>query len=388
MIILNLFSGVGSDIMAWERTNLPPITKVYHAEIDKYASAVDRRLHPQVIQLGDVTKIKGSDLGHVDMILGGSPCQGFSFANGNALAFDDPRSKLFFEFVRILKELREINPKIHFFLENVKMKKEYRDVITDQLGVHPIELNSALDSAQNRKRLYWASWGIMPQVDKGIMLGDILEDNVEGLDLSDAHKNRVLNTKRGKGYFYTKDSDKIGTLIRGYHKIPTDGSYIQAERCIEVGHAEGINGHDILKRVYSPNGKAPTLNSMGGGNREPKVLCGAFRGRYLIDGKRQDHKMKTKGLTTQRLEVREDGKTNTLTTVQKDNVIVKQQHWRRLSPKECERLMTVEDDATLYGIDEDGKEIKISNTQRYKMLGNGWVIDTIAHCLKYLEGKI
>ena len=97
---------------------------------------------------------------------------------------------------------------------------------------------------------------------------------------------------------------------------------------------------------------------MGGGNREPKVLCGAFRGRYLIDGKRQDHKMKTKGLTTQRLEVREDGKTNTLTTVQKDNVIVKQQHWRRLSPKECERLMTVEDDATLYGIDEDGKEIK------------------------------
>ena len=329
MKILNLFSGVGSDIMAWERTNLPPITKVY-----------------------------------------GSPCQGFSFANGNALAFDDPRSKLFFEFVRILKELREINPKIHFLLENVKMKKEFRDVITDQLGVHPIELNSALDSAQNRK------------------LGDILEENVVGQDLSDAHKNRVLNTKRGKGYFYTKESDKIGTLISGYYKIPTDGSYIESERCIEVGHAEGINGHDILKRVYSPNGKAPTLNTMGGGNREPKVLCGAFRGRYLIDGKRQDHKMKTKGLTTQRLEVREDGKTNTLTTVQKDNVIVKEKHWRKLTPKECERLMTVEDDATLYGIDQDGKEIKISNTQRFKMLGNGWVIDTIAHCLKYLEGRI
>ena len=388
MIILNLFSVVGADIMAWERTDLPPLTKVYHSEIDPFAISVDRFLHPQVIQLGDVQNIKGADLGYVDVILGGSPCQGFSYS-GKQLAFDDPRSKLFFEFVRILKEeLREINPKIHFFLENVKMKKEYRDVITDQLGVHPIELNSALDSAQNRKRLYWASWGIMPQVDKGIMLGDILEDNVEGLDLSDAHKNRVLNTKRGKGYFYTKDSDKIGTLISGYHKIPTDGSYIQAERCIEVGHAEGINGHDILKRVYSPNGKAPTLNAHGGGNTEPKVLCGAFRGRYLIDGKRQDHKMKTKGLTTQRLEVREDGKTNTLTTVQKDNVIVKQQHWRRLSPKECERLMTVEDDATLYGIDEDGKEIKISNTQRYKMLGNGWVIDTIAHCLKYLEGRI
>ena len=178
MIILNLFSGMGCDIMAHSRTNLPPITKVYHADVDKYSVAVDRFLHPQVIQLGDVTKIKGSDIGHVDLILGGSPCQGFSFS-GKQLAFDDPRSKLFFEFVRILEELRVINPKIHFLLENVKMKKEFRDVITKYLDVHPIELDSALDSAQSRKRLYWASWGVIPQVDKGIVLKDILQTRQE-----------------------------------------------------------------------------------------------------------------------------------------------------------------------------------------------------------------
>ena len=376
MIILNLFSGVGADIMAWERTNLPPLTKVYHAEIDPFAISVDRFLHPQVIQLGDVQNIKGADLGYVDVILGGSPCQGFSYS-GKQLAFDDPRSKLFFEFVRILNELREINPKINFFLENVKMKKEFRDVITDQLGVHPIELNSALDSAQNRKRLYWASWGIMPQIDKGIMIGNILEDS----DQAD------LVGKQGK-VLLKENIDKASCLLaRDYKGFGNQGQ--TGVKCIQVGHAEEIKGHDTIRRVYSPNGKAPTLTTMQGGNREPKVSIGAFRGRYLVDGKRQDHKMKTQGLTTQRLEVRGDSKSNTLTTVQKDNVVVKEQiRWRALTPIECERLMTMEDNSTLYGIDDKGNQKTISKTQRYKMLGNGWVVDTIAHCLKYLEGRI
>ena len=376
MKILNLFSGMGCDIMAHSRTNLPPITKVYHADIDKYATAVDRFLHPQVIQLGDVTKIKGSDLGHVNLILAGSPCQGFSFS-GKQLAFDDPRSQLFFEFVRILNELREINPKIHFLLENVKMKKEFRDVITDQLGVHPIELNSALDSAQSRKRLYWASWGIMPQIDKGIVLSDILEDFGQA----------DLVGKQGKVLLKENIEKASCLLARDYKGFGNQGQ--TGVRCIEVGQAEEIKGHDVIRRVYSPNGKSPTLNTMGGGNREPKVAIGAFRGRYLVDGKRQDHKMKTKGLTTQRLEVRGDSKSNTLTTVKKDNVVVNEDiRWRALTPIECERLQTVEDNATLYGIDENGKQITISKTQRYKMLGNGWCVDTIAHILSYLEGRI
>ena len=376
MKILNLFSGMGCDIMAHSRTNLPPITKVYHSDIDRYSVAVDRFLHPQVIQLGDVTKIKGSDLGHIDLLLGGSPCQGFSFS-GKQLAFDDPRSQLFFEFVRILKELREINPKIHFLLENVKMKKEFRDVITEYLKVHPIELDSALDSAQSRKRLYWCSWGVMPQIDKGIVLADILEDFAQA----------DLVGKQGKVLLKENIEKASCLLARDYKGFGNQGQ--TGVRCIQVGHAKEIKGHDVLRRVYSSNGKAPTLNSMGGGNREPKVAIGQIIGRRINPktNKRDDYNKDI--VRKQRLEIRSDQKSGALTTVQKDNVVVDEEiRWRALTPIECERLQTVEDNATLYGIDENGKQITISKTQRYKMLGNGWCVDTIAHILSYLEGRI
>ena len=376
MKILNLFSGMGCDMMAYSRTNLPPTTKVYHADIDKYAMAVDRFLHPQVIQLGDVTKIKGSDLGHIDLLLGGSPCQGFSFS-GKQLAFDDPRSQLFFQFVRILKELREINPNIHFFLENVKMKKEFRHVITKYLGTHPIELDSALDSAQSRKRLYWASWGIMPQIDKGVVLSDILEDFGQA----------DLVGKQGKVLLKENIEKASCLLARDYKGFGNQGQ--TGVRCIEVGHAEEIKGHDVIRRVYSPNGKSPTLNTMGGGNREPKVAIGQIVGRRINPKtkKRDDYNKDIK--PRQRLEIRADKKSGALTTVQKDNVVVNEDiRWRALTPIECERLQTVEDNATLYGIDEKGKQITISKTQRYKMLGNGWCVDTIAHILSHLEGRI
>ena len=376
MKILNLFSGMGCDIMAHSRTDLPSITKVYHSDIDRYSVAVDRFLHPQVIQLGDVTKIKGSDLGHIDLILGGSPCQGFSFS-GKQLAFDDPRSQLFFEFVRILKELREINPKIHFLLENVKMKKEFRDVITEYLKVHPIELDSALDSAQSRKRLYWCSWGVMPQIDKGIVLADILEDFAQA----------DLVGKQGKVLLKENIEKASCLLARDYKGFGNQGQ--TGVRCIQVGHAKEIKGHDVLRRVYSSNGKAPTLNSMGGGNREPKVAIGQIIGRRINPktNKRDDYNKDI--VRKQRLEIRSDQKSGALTTVQKDNVVVDEEiRWRALTPIECERLQTVEDNATLYGIDENGKQITISKTQRYKMLGNGWCVDTIAHILSYLEGRI
>ena len=373
MKILNLFSGMGCDIMAHSRTNLPPITKVYHSDIDRYSVAVDRFLHPQVIQLGDVTKIKGSDLGHIDLILGGSPCQGFSFS-GKQLAFDDPRSQLFFEFVRILKELREINPKIHFLLENVKMKKEFRDVITEYLKVHPIELDSALDSAQSRKRLYWCSWGVMPQIDKGIVLADILEDFAQA----------DLVGKQGK-VLLKENIDKASCLLaRDYKGFGNQGQ--TGVRCIQVGHAKEIKGHDVLRRVYSSNGKAPTLNSMGGGNREPKVAIGQIIGRRINPktNKRDDYNKDI--VRKQRLEIRSDQKSGALTTVQKDNVVVHEEiRWRALTPIECERLMTMEDNSTLHGIDEKGNQKTISKTQRYKMLGNGWTVDVICHILKGIE---
>ena len=217
----------------------------------------------------------------------------------------------------------------------------------------------------------------MPQIDKGIVLADILEDFAQA----------DLVGKQGK-VLLKENIDKASCLLaRDYKGFGNQGQ--TGVRCIQVGHAKEIKGHDVLRRVYSSNGKAPTLNSMGGGNREPKVAIGQIIGRRINPktNKRDDYNKDI--VRKQRLEIRSDQKSGALTTVQKDNVVVDEEiRWRALTPIECERLQTVEDNATLYGIDENGKQITISKTQRYKMLGNGWCVDTIAHILSYLEGRI
>lgn len=142
----------------------------FASEIDKHAIKVTQHNFPKTIQLGSVTEVKAENLPKIDLLIGGSPCQGFSFS-GKQLNFEDPRSKLFFEFVRLLAECK---PK-YFMLENVVMKKEYQDVISEHLGVEPVKINSSLLSAQNRERLYWANFDIKQPNDKGIELDDILE---------------------------------------------------------------------------------------------------------------------------------------------------------------------------------------------------------------------
>ena len=172
MNVLSLFDGISCGSVALERAGLQ-VDNYYASEINKYAIQVSKRNHPNIVQLGDVRGIKSTMLPNIDLLIGGSQCQGFSF-EGKQLNFSDPRSCLFFEYVRILKE---VSPK-YFLLENVKMKKEYQDIISQMLGVEPIEINSALVSAQNRQRLYWTN---IPNVgqpeDKGISLYDILETN-------------------------------------------------------------------------------------------------------------------------------------------------------------------------------------------------------------------
>lgn len=312
MNVLSLFDGMSCGQIALNQLGFK-VDNYFASEIDKDAMKIAKKNFPNINHIGDVTKVKGSELPKIDLLIGGSPCQGFSFA-GKQLNFNDPRSALFFEYVRLLKET---NPK-YFLLENVRMKKESEDVISEYLGVKPITINSSLVSAQNRVRLYWTNIPnvILPE-DKGILLKDILELIVDDkYNLSEAKIDRVLNTQRGKGFFYSSDThDKIGTLIAGYHKVPTDGAYISA----------------------------------------------AIRGRYLDDGSIQ-----------QQLEIRKDNKTNTLTTVQKDNVVVKDKVCRKLTPTECERLQTVP-----LGYTEG-----VSNTSRYKMLGNGWTVDVISHIFK------
>ena len=153
--VLSLFDGMSCGQIALDKLGIP-VNKYFASEIDKYAIQVAKRNYPDMIHLGDVKEIDPDELPKIDLLIGGSPCQGFSFG-GKGLNFDDPRSKLFFEFDRLLKALK---PK-YFLLENVKMKKESEQVITDYLGVEPVEINSNLVSAQNRKRLYWTNIPLM-----------------------------------------------------------------------------------------------------------------------------------------------------------------------------------------------------------------------------------
>lgn len=389
MKVLSLFDGMSCGRIALDRLGIA-VDTYYASEIDKYAIEVAQKNYPDTIHVGDVTQLNADDFQDVDLILAGSPCQGFSFA-GNQLAFDDPRSALFFEFIRLLKAIK---PK-YFLLENVRMKKEFLEVITEQVSscypefqghdlfggrIEPILINSSLVSAQSRERYYWTNIPNITQPEnRGIVLRDVLEEDPgDSFNLAPAKVDRVLNQARGKGFFYNEDSPKIGTIIAGYHKEPTDGSYIETKPK-QVGIASDINGHDILKRVYSPDGKSPTLNTMGGGNREPKVVSGgAFRGRAYDDkGKRMDRNGDSvANKTSQMLELRQDRKSNAITTVYKDSVVVENElHWRKLTPLECERLQTVPDNYTNH----------VSNTQRYKMLGNGWTVDVIAHILNNME---
>ena len=545
--VLSLFDGMSCGQIALDQLGIK-VDTYYASEIDKYAIEITQKNFPETIQVGDITKLDPKDFADVDLIMGGSPCQGFSFA-GKQLAFDDPRSALFFEFIRMLKAIK---PK-YFLLENVRMKKEFLDIISQQVsecypeitfGIQPILINSSSVSAQSRQRYYWTNISNIKQPEeRGIVLRDILEtkpetftamsdkfvkrngdrdcmidlnkekasnlsameyvkngrqgdylacdssgkpkqvgnlEDIKGHDIlkrvySEDGKSPTITAHAGKGTVpkietkpkqvgklieqvkvrkhevdipklqtcildhYAKCgknkkeiakelNDKYSTVEHYFRKlgsnffcIPSEEHWPQlkkilgietnkfdkqimefefrdgvfetkqrvysdegksptlthgsADKLIQVGVAADINGHDILKRVYSPEGKSPTLNACGGGNTEPKVITGgAFRGRaYDKDGKRMDRDgSSVANKTKQMLELRKDDKSNAITTVGKDSVVVDEElTWRKLTPLECERLQTVPDNYT------EG----VSNTQRYKMLGNGWTVAVIKHIL-------
>lgn len=365
MKILSLFDGMSCGRIAFERAGIK-VDKYYASEIDKYAIKVSEANYPDIIRLGDITKWKGWDIENPDIIIGGSPCQGFSFA-GKQLNFEDPRSKLFFEFVDIVNHYK---PK-YFLLENVIMKKEYNDVISGILGeiypecvqqteifrtgrLEPIEINSALVSAQNRRRLYWTNIpGITQPEDKGILLKDIIENGE-----TEKEKSYCIDANYFKGSSPENYIDKsrrrmimkdIGNRIIG---VQNDDKHSTASE--HVYHKENDKGSLISAHI-------------------PKIITGgAFRGRNP-----ENPSDRTAGaITEQRLEVNKTGKSNTLTSVQKDNVLVIENiQWRKLTPIECERLQTVPDNYTNH----------VSNSQRYKMLGNGWTVDVIAHILEGLK---
>lgn len=304
MNVLSLFDGMSCGQLALQRAGIQ-VENYFAAEIDKYAIKVTQANFPDTVQLGDVTNVDPDSLPQIDLLIGGSPCQGFSFA-GKQLNFDDPRSKLFWEYVRLLKALK---PK-YFLLENVKMKKESMDVITKALGVEPIFINSNLVSAQNRQRYYWTNIPVskLPD-DKGIVLADILEDG---------HVDRDKSHCIDANYF------KGGNLKSYFEKHRRQLVFSKDGMC-HVGDAGISDKYAYVNRVYHPSGKGPSLVASDGGHLQPKI---------------------SKGTT----------------------------EYRKLTPLECERLQTV----------PEGYTDHVSNTQRYKMLGNGWTVDVVAHVLQGL----
>jgi DNA-cytosine methyltransferase len=312
MNVLSLFDGMSCGQVALERAGIK-VDNYFASEVDKHAIAVAKKNYPGTIHLGDVTKWREWDLPEIDLLIGGSPCQGFSKA-GKQLNFDDPRSRLFFEFVEILNAVK---PK-YFLLENVRMKKEYQDTITEYMGVEPVIINSSLVSAQRRERVYWTNLPsvTMPE-DKGILLEHILESGEVDRDKSfclDANYFKGTNARQ----YLCKSRRQIVWVIpeatkRGY---------------VEVSEGNCIDLTFIKSKTR--------------------------RGRLMLE------------------------KSNCLTASTFNYCKVTGDWFRKLTPVECERLQTVPENYT--GC--------VSDTQRYKMLGNGWTVDVIAYIFEGLKDKV
>lgn len=341
-IVLSLFDGMSCGQIALKE--LGHSFKYYASEIDKFAIQQTQYNFPDTVQLGDIENWRGWDIEwtKVRFILAGSPCQGFSFA-GKQLNFNDPRSKLFFVFVDILRHAKKYNPDVKFLLENVNMKKEYQKVINDCLGLFPVRINSNLVSAQNRDRLYWTNIRIkqvglfneihadIPQPeDRKIYLKDILQDE------SDIDRK-----------YYVKLKAPLKAPLKSF--------------CIDANYFKGGN----LKQYTE--------------KKRRQLICVSMVGRKIgLDGKRKDNDKNIKA--KQRIEPAPENKTNCLTSVQKDNLLTNGYYLRRLTPIECARLQTV---PKWYKFMQS-EDKPTSDTQIYKMLGNGWTIEIIKHILKYL----
>jgi len=345
MKILSCFDGISCARVALERVGIP-VKAYYASEVDKYAIQIAQKNYPDTVQLGNVKDIDctGGKLHFgmgrlaetdIDLMIGGSPCQDLSIAKKDRKGLDGERSGLFWEYVRILKEVK---PK-YFILENVNsMPKEAKQIITETLGVEPIMINAALVSAQNRKRLFWTNIPNVTQPeDKGILLKDILENYV-----GDEY---VINPKM----MNYKGSNKKSVTI-------TATSYKEPPKVIRIGQI-GKGGQS--GGVYSPGAKSVGLSALGGGR-------GAKTGLYAVAlrNRGEGKKPEVGG-----------GKANAMTTVQTDNMVMENSIIRKLTPIECERLQSLPDNYT------EG----VSNSQRYKMLGNAFNVDVVSHILSFLS---
>lgn len=439
MNVLSLFDGMSCGHQALDRIGVK-VDNYYASEIDKYAIQITMKNYPDTIQIGDVTKVNGYELPKIDLLLGGSPCQSFSFAGRRAgMSTKDQQeiltlhhylqlkeenyefegqSYLFWEYMRLLNEVKPT----YFLLENVIMSKKWKDILSQAIGCEPIMINSSLLSAQNRKRLYWTNIeGVTIPEDRGILLKDILEPVVdEKFYLRDDQVEKVLNkTKVNPNVTEAKILDVYNNKIKEDHKSITltdpchnnlrliEPFESSERKVIQLNDSKESNGKQPFQqnRVYDADGISPALCAH---KSDLLIKCARMVGR----DPENPTSRKSGAKTEQMIEKRFDDKSGTLTTVQKDNLIVYgcdyrtdeglrirengksgtlaararqdescgqlatiNSRIRKLTPIECERLQTVADDYT------EG----VSASQRYKMLGNGWTIESISHILSFMK---
>ena len=432
MNVLSLFDGMSCGQQALERAGFK-VTNYFASEIDKHAIKVTMANYPNTIQLGSVVDVNGYSLPKIDLLIGGSPCQSFSFAGKRKgmstkceteiLTLDhylelkaegyefEGQSYLFWEYMRLLKETK---PK-YFLLENVEMGEKWERVLSKAIGVNGIHINSALVSAQNRKRIYWTNIGhepgglfgdlvckIQQPKDKGILLKDILEKEVDEkyylsekmLSFMENHAARHNND--GFAWNPTTGNKKGACLRANAALAPTDNiikidkqGNIKADQskasCFTAVGNSGGNHSDMDLIVHNTMPRSSTSGKGGTGplsRTDGKTYC-------LDTG--QTNAVEIKCLNKNQLKkfnpnINAD-KANTLTLAQGragsseeymdavSKIAAITSRIRRLTPTECERLQTVADGYTAY----------VSDSQRYKMLGNGWTVDVIVHILNYIK---
>ena len=442
MKVLSLFDGMSCGQIALDQLGIP-VEKYYASEIDKYAIKVTQANYPNTVQVGDICGLDAKDYKDVDLIQAGSPCQGFSFA-GKQLAFDDPRSALFFEFIRLLKAIK---PK-YFLLENVRMKKEFLEIITEQVSqcyapedvdnqflnvlgevrFEPIFINSSLLSAQSRQRYYWTNIpGIKQPEDRGIVLRDILETEPENFTkMSD----KFVKRNGDKNCMIDQNKEKASNLsAMEYVKNGRQGDYLACDQSGKPMNKPiklaGEKGNHYGGGLFDTKGKSPTLNGIGNGgggtNNIPKVLAKNkeqmietkpkkaydIPREILKDNERQRRVYDPSGKSPTVLARSDSPKITTPKQVGVATDIKGHDQIKRVySPEGKSPTVTTcggghrepkvaQEDLTWRKLTPlecerlqtvpDNYTNHVSNTRRYAMLGNGWTVEVIKHILQEME---
>ena len=357
--IVSLFDGISCGRVALDRAGYA-VSSYVAFEIDKYARSISRYNYPGIEHCGDVLDADFTQYAGYDIVMGGSPCTFWSIAKGADREMDKNGMgwKLF---ARFIDAIREIQPRYYIYENVASMPKTIRQYISEEFGCEPILINSALVSAQHRKRLYWTNIpNITQPEDRGVLLRDILESG-----LAFQNKSHCITATYARAEFRntlerkqrTMVAEEVGAALRTHTdesgkfkrlEVRKDNKLnalttVQTDSVVCSPVRVGVIGSGgVGNRIYSVHGKTVTLMAKGGGR-------GAKTGLYKIDLPDGDYAI------------------------------------RKLTPVEAERCQTLPDNYTALGVDDTGKTVNISNTQRYKAIGNGWTVDVIAHMLRKME---